>query len=80
MLGYLAGPRLGALTYNLIHHRAIALLCYVFGALLGIPVLSLAGVILLAHSSLDRVLGYGMKLREGFTHTHLGRIGRDASA
>src|SRR5574340_302429 len=80
MLGYLAAPRVGAVLYNLVHHRGLALLYYVLGVLLGLPVLALAGVILFAHSSLDRVLGYGLKLPEGFNHTHLRTIGRDAPA
>jgi hypothetical protein len=80
MLGYLAGPRFGALAYNFVHHRALALLCYVAGIWLAIPWLSLGGAILFAHSSLDRALGYGLKSRDGFTHTHLGNIGPGAAA
>lgn len=76
MLGYLGGPRPGAFLYNLIHHRALALLCYVVGVSIVLPVLALVGVVLLAHSSLDRVLGYGLKYADGFANTHLGRIGR----
>ena len=78
MLGYLAGPRLGAAVYNLVHHRALALGCYVLGAALALPALALAGIILFSHSSLDRVLGYGLKHADSFNHTHLGRIGRAA--
>jgi hypothetical protein len=77
MLAYLAGPRIGAFIYNLIHHRGLALLLYVLGVLLALPALALAGVILFAHSSLDRLLGYGLKHADSFTNTHLGRIGRD---
>ena len=55
MMGYLAGPRVGAVVYNFIHHRGLALIYYVAGILLAIPVLSLAGIIVFAHSSLDRV-------------------------
>lgn len=76
MVGYLAGPRLGAITYNAIHHRAIALGLFVAGTWLHIPVLALCGVIFLGHSSLDRVLGYGLKYSDSFHHTHLGEIGR----
>jgi hypothetical protein len=76
MVGYAAGPRLGAYVYNFVHHRALALLYYVAGMLLSAPVLALAGVIVFAHSSLDRALGYGLKLTEGFDSTHLGMIGR----
>jgi hypothetical protein len=38
--------------------------------------LSLA-TIWIAHIGFDRALGYGLKYGSGFTHTHLGRIGRD---
>jgi hypothetical protein len=76
MLGYLAGPRVGAIVYNFIHHRGLALLYYVAGIFLATPVLSLAGVVVFAHSSFDRVLGYGLKFPDSFGNTHLGRIGR----
>ncbi|MGA2505758.1 MAG: DUF4260 domain-containing protein [Anaerolineales bacterium] len=75
MLGYLAGPRLGAITYNLIHHKAIALGLFVAGIFLHVPVISLLGVLFLGHSSMDRVLGYGLKFSDSFGHTHLGAIG-----
>jgi Domain of unknown function (DUF4260) len=79
MIGYLAGPRLGAIVYNVIHHRGLAVIYYVAGALLGLPGLSLAGVIIFAHSSLDRALGYRLKFPDSFGNTQLGRIGRPAS-
>ncbi|GAB2953503.1 DUF4260 domain-containing protein [Hymenobacter coalescens] len=75
-LGYLAGPRVGALSYNLFHHKALAVVCGVAGWLLGAPVLLLTGTVLLAHAAFDRLLGYGLKLPTSFQHTHLGRIGR----
>ncbi|MGQ0569238.1 MAG: DUF4260 domain-containing protein [Armatimonadota bacterium] len=75
MLGYLAGPRTGAFTYDLTHHKAIAVAAYVFGAVSGSQLWQLIGLIILAHSSLDRVLGYGLKYPESFQHTHLGMIG-----
>jgi hypothetical protein len=68
----------GAWVYNFIHHRALALIYYAAGTLLGIPLLALAGVIIFAHSSLDRVLGYGLKFTDSFGHTHLGLIGKDS--
>jgi len=77
--GYVAGPRVGAIIYNIVHHRALDLLLYVAGLMLAMPILSLAGVIMFAHSSLDRVLGYGLKFPDAFTNTHLGKIGRDAT-
>ncbi len=76
MLGYLANPRVGAWTYNLIHHKGLAVAVYVVGYLLISPWLMFAGTILLGHSSLDRVFGYGLKYPDAFQNTHLGRIGR----
>lgn len=76
MLGYLGGPRVGAWTYNLIHHKGLAVAAYVLGYLLATPWLMFAGTILLGHSSLDRVFGYGLKHEDAFQNTHLGRIGR----
>ena len=75
---YLAGPRVGAWVYNLVHHRGLALIYYVAGIAFSIPMLALVGIILFAHSSLDRVFGYGLKYLDGFASTHLGQIGGDA--
>ena len=77
MLGYLAGPRVGAGSYNLLHHKALAIAVGVAGWLLGQPLLLLAGTVLLFHSALDRLLGYGLKYATGFRDTHLGRVGKD---
>ncbi len=75
MLGYLGGPRLGAIIYNIVHHKAVSIGLFVIGFLLGNRPLQMAGVILLGHSSMDRVLGYGLKYEDSFQHTHLGTIG-----
>jgi hypothetical protein len=75
MVGYVANPRGGAITYDLVHHKAVAVTAYVVGASLGSPVLQLVGVIILGHSSLDRVFGYGLKYTDSFKHTHLGQLG-----
>ena len=76
MIGYVGGPGVGAFTYNLVHHKAVAITVYLAGALAGNAPLQFAGLILLAHSSFDRVLGYGLKYPDAFAHTHLGMIGR----
>lgn len=84
MLGYLINTRVGAFTYNLFHHKGIALLLAgsglasaYFTVPLGVPTngLLMAGIILYGHSSLDRMLGYGLKFGDSFQHTHLGWIG-----
>ncbi|UOQ71592.1 DUF4260 domain-containing protein [Hymenobacter cellulosilyticus] len=75
MLGYVAGPRVGAVCYNLAHHKALALAVGVAGWVLGLPLLVLAGTVLLGHSAFDRLLGYGLKHTTGFHDTHLGQVG-----
>ena len=76
MVGYLANPRLGAWTYNLVHHKGLAVAFYVLGYLLSIPWLMFVWTLLLGHSSLDRVFGYGLKYPDAFQNTHLWRIGK----
>lgn len=75
MIGYFLNPRSGAWTYNLIHHKGLAVVLYVLGSLLSVPWLMFAGTVLLGHSSLDRVFGYGLKHEDAFQHTHLGSLG-----
>lgn len=77
MLGYLSGPRPGAFTYNLFHHKGIAILLVLGGWLSGVVWLQLAGTVLFAHSCFDRTLGYGLKTERGFHFTHLGQIGKE---
>jgi Domain of unknown function (DUF4260) len=76
MIGYTMGPRVGAVTYNLLHHKAIAVVVGVAGWYFGNDVVLLAALILYAHSSMDRALGYGLKYSDSFQHTHLGLIGK----
>ena len=76
MVGYVGGPRLGAITYNLAHNLATALVLLAIGWFAAIAPLALAGAILFAHVGMDRSLGYGLKLPTDFKDTHLGRIGR----
>lgn len=75
MAGYLGGPQLGSISYNLFHHKGVAVLVYIAGVILLSPPVQFAGLILLAHSSLDRVFGYGLKYPDSFRNTHLGAIG-----
>jgi uncharacterized protein DUF4260 len=76
MVGYVAGPRVGSLTYNLAHNLVVALAILAIGWFVPLAPLALAGAILIAHVGMDRSLGYGLKLPTDFRDTHLGRIGR----
>lgn len=75
-IGYLRGPRLGAITYDTAHNWAVGFAVLGVGLAAALPPVALAGAVLVAHTGLDRALGYGLKLGTGFKDTHLGRIGR----
>jgi multisubunit Na+/H+ antiporter MnhB subunit len=72
MLGYIINTRIGSITYNIFHHKGIAIAIYLLGIWLQNPDLQLIGVILFGHSAMDRMLGYGLKYPDSFKHTHLG--------
>jgi hypothetical protein len=74
MLGYLINTKAGAFTYNLFHHKAIAVMVIASGYFFKNDVAELYGMIMLAHSSFDRVLGYGLKYQDNFKHTSLGYL------
>lgn len=76
MLGYLAGATAGALFYNLGHTLVWPVALLAWGLPADQPWVLGIGAIWLAHIGMDQALGYGLKLPEGFTHTHLGFIGR----
>ncbi len=76
MLGYAFGNKIGAITYNLFHHRGLAILFYLVGVSLKSPILQLTGIILFSHCAMDRIFGYGLKYQKGFRFTHLGEIGK----
>jgi hypothetical protein len=76
MLGYLLNPQIGSWTYNFIHHKALGISIFVLGIFLANQSIQLTGLILFGHSSMDRVMGYGLKYPDAFQHTHLGMIGK----
>ncbi|MBO9619636.1 MAG: DUF4260 domain-containing protein [Niabella sp.] len=76
MLGYLISNKAGAWLYNFFHHKGVAGIIFIAGALTDERLLLITGLILFGHASLDRVFGYGLKLDKGFNYTHLGLIGK----
>ena len=75
MVGYLANPKIGAWSYNLFHHKAVAIMVFLLGFYEGNQWVMLIGTILFSHASLDRIMGYGLKYEDNFKHTHLGIVG-----
>jgi|SRR5690554_1455930 len=74
MLGYVLNTKIGAFTYNMFHHKGIAIAFYLLGIYFENEVLQLIGIILFSHASLDRIFGYGLKFTDSFKHTHLGNM------
>lgn len=83
MLGYLRSTVTGATAYNMVHNFALPAL--VAGVALVLWQVSsewstAAGILACAwafHVGVDRALGFGLKLPDSFTSTHLGTIGKD---
>lgn len=69
---YLAGPRIGALVYNLAHSYVGPVIAAALALLTGRP--PVAATIWAAHIGFDRALGYGLKYPSGFADTHLGQL------
>ena len=76
MLGYMVNSRVGAWCYNIAHHKAVAAICIGIGFFFHFPVWLFIGILLWGHSSMDRMMGYGLKYPDSFQHTHLGAIGK----
>ena len=77
MLGYIVNTKVGAISYNIFHHKGIATAIAAIGYFLHNDVLVVIGILLFAHSSFDRMLGYGLKYPGSFQNTHLGKIGKE---
>jgi hypothetical protein len=75
LVAYVAGPRMGARTYNAVHSYSLPLGLLLVGTTLEGRLSPLA-LIWLAHISFDRALGFGLQYPTGVGETHLGRIGR----
>lgn len=76
LLGYLAGPKVGAAVYNAGHSLLGPLLLAGLGLAAGSTMMLWCTLIWVAHVGFDRALGYGLKYASAFTDTHLGRVGR----
>ncbi|HEX2076472.1 MAG TPA: DUF4260 domain-containing protein [Longimicrobium sp.] len=71
-LAYLAGPRAGALGYNLAHSYVGPAIAAGVAVSTGRP--AVIALIWAAHIGFDRALGYGLKYPTDFADTHLGRL------
>jgi len=71
MLGYLGGPAVGSLTYDVVHTYALPIALGVVGVLGESDTAMQLALIWLAHIGMDRLVGYGLKYPTGFKDTHL---------
>jgi len=74
MLGYVAGPALGALTYDVVHTYTLPVALGVIGVLGETDTAIQVALIWLAHIGMDRMLGYGLKYPSAFKDSHLQRV------
>lgn len=71
MIGYLANPTAGAVIYNIVHFKGTAVAIGLYGLAKENRKLMLIGIILLAHATMDRAIGTGLKYFDDFQHTNL---------
>lgn len=74
LAGYLAGPRVGAASYNLTHTLVVPLGLGLAGLSIEASTLMAIAAIWVAHIGMDRAAGFGLKYSTGFRDTHLQRV------
>ena len=74
MLGYLAGPKVGAAIYNAFHTYAMPAVVGALGMIFASPVAIAVALVWFAHIGMDRTIGYGLKYPSSFKDTHLERV------
>jgi hypothetical protein len=74
MVGYVAGPRTGAVAYDAAHTMLLPIALGVAGVLAESDVAMQLALIWLAHIGADHAFGYGLKYPTHFKDTHLQRV------
>ena len=74
MVGYLAGTRIGAVAYDVVHTYALPVVMAASGWIADAELAVQIGLIWITHIGIDRALGYGLKYPTGFKNTHLQRV------
>jgi uncharacterized protein DUF4260 len=74
MIGYAAGPRVGAAAYDLVHAYVLPVLLAATGVIWDSEAALKLALIWMAHIGIDRAVGYGLKYPSGFKDTHLQRV------
>ena len=74
MIGYAAGPRVGATAYDLVHTYVAPVLLGAGGVIWSSDTALMLALIWLTHIGVDRAVGYGLRYPSGFKETHLQRV------
>ena len=74
MVGYLKNSRIGSTTYNIGHIYTWPIILIIIGVLITLNILILINLIWIAHISMDRAIGYGLKSPNDFKETHMQKI------
>jgi Domain of unknown function (DUF4260) len=74
MVGYLAGPIVGAAAYDAAHTYVLPIVLVAVGVIADAELATQFGLIWFTHIGVDRAVGYGLKYPTGFKDTHLQRV------
>ena len=74
IVGYLKNSRIGSIIYNIGHIYVWSIILIVIGILIDLNLLILFSLIWIAHISMDRAMGYGLKYPSDFKDTHMQKI------
>lgn len=74
LIGYLKNKKIGSIVYNLVHNYILAIVLVILGNVTPNDWMITLGIILFAHVSLDRMLGFGLKYPSDFKNTHIQKI------
>jgi hypothetical protein len=74
MVGYAAGPIVGAAAYDVAHTYTLPIVLGTIGVVAGAETAVQVSLIWLTHIGVDRAIGYGLKYPSGFKDTHLQRV------
>lgn len=74
ILGYLKNVNVGSVVYNLFHTYIVPVIIMICGMLIANETLLMISLIWIAHISMDRMFGFGLKYPTNFQDTHLNRV------
>lgn len=74
MIGYAVNNEIGAMIYNIGHSFLLPLVLLAISIMFQNALLVNISLIWLAHIFMDRALGFGLKYKDSFKHTHIQNL------